>query len=122
MNEETCFRTTASARISRQKPSFFSSSSVGHVKADTETNTAIYGNIDPKTILSNAVAPPSEFQPLYGELNRIVNRVERVSFNPSRTSASLERFSAGVDPDRVLVLNNGRVLRNGDEVEQNGSS
>jgi len=92
------------------------------VRADTETNRAIYGNVDPKTILTDDVAPPSEFQPLYGELNRIVNRVERVSFNPSRTSASLERFSAGVDPDRVLVLNNGRVIRNGDEDNQNGSS
>lgn len=92
------------------------------MRADTETNRAIYGNVDPKTILTDDVAPPSEFQPLYGELNRIVNRVERVSFNPSRTSASLERFSAGVDPDRVLVLNNGRVIRNGDEDNQNGSS
>ena len=78
---------------------------------DEQKMKEAYGEVNPADILSGVQNPPAEFQPLYGELNRIVNRVERPSANPARVSASLERFSAGVDPERVLVCNYGSVMR-----------
>lgn len=81
----------------------------GVMEVDTEKNAEVYGpNVDPADIL-NTREPPAEFQPIYGEMNRIVNRVERVS-SVSRVSASLERYSTGRDPDRVLVMNDGSSL------------
>lgn len=81
----------------------------GAMEIDREKNAEIYGaNVDPVDILNTREAP-AEFQPIYGEMNRIVNRVERVS-SVSRVSASLERFSTGRDPDRVLVMNDGSSL------------
>ncbi|KAG7666688.1 hypothetical protein Ndes2526B_g04837 [Nannochloris sp. 'desiccata'] len=72
---------------------------------------AVYGNAaNPAGILS--MPGPPEFQPLYGEFSRVVSTVERTSpFNPARTSASLERFSSGRDPERVMVMPSGAVLR-----------
>jgi len=81
---------------------------------DKEKFHAVYGaEATPRRVLHGSVEPPAEFQPLYGELNRIVNRVERVSANPARVSASLERMSAGVDHERVMVLPDGAVVKNG---------
>lgn len=70
---------------------------------------AAYGDVSPAQILSQQ--GPSEFQPLYGELSRVVASVEHPSSNPARTSASLERFSSGRDPERVMVLPDGVVIR-----------
>lgn len=84
----------------------------GRIAVDAEKNTVLYGTASAMDILEgDKVPPPHEFQPLYGELNRIVNRVEKVSINPARMSASLERFSSGMDPERVLILNDGSVMR-----------
>jgi lipid-binding SYLF domain-containing protein len=84
----------------------------GTLSVDREKNMEIYGEgIDARDILSSSREPPPEFQPVYGELNRIVNRVEKVSMNAARVSASLERFSTGRDPERVLVLEDGSVQR-----------
>jgi len=84
---------------------------VGKMEVDVDKNRAAYGDVSPATILHGDMDPPHEFQPLYGELSRIVNRVERPSANPARVSASLERYSAGHDPDRVMVLPDGAVIR-----------
>lgn len=84
----------------------------GSLKMDSVKNEAIYGDkVDINTILSEHTPVPQEFQPLYGELNRIVNRVEKVSMNAARVSASLERFSTGRDPESVLVLEDGTAIR-----------
>ena len=80
----------------------------GVMELDIEKNSGIYGDVTPAEILNN-LAPPAEFQPIYGEMNRIVNRVERLS-SVSRASSSLERFSTGRDPDRVIVLDDGSTL------------
>ena len=84
----------------------------GALVMDREKNEAMYGcNVRVDDVFdSDVIAPPPEFQPLYGELNRIVNRVEKVSVNPARVSASLERFSSGKDPERVLVLDDGSMM------------
>lgn len=81
----------------------------GAMQVDVEKNAEVYGEgVEASVILSDRVEPPAEFNPVYGEMNRIVNRVERVS-SVSRVSASLERFSTGRDPDSVLVLGDGSV-------------
>jgi len=78
-------------------------------EVDAEKNAETYGaGVAARDIL-NTRDPPAEFQPIYGEMNRIVNRVERCS-SVSRTSASLERFSTGRDPDQVMVQSDGSVL------------
>lgn len=83
----------------------------GSMRIDLEKNESIYGtDMDVGTILTEDIPAPQEFQPLYGELNRIVNRVEKVSMNAARVSASLERFSTGRDPERVLVLEDGTSI------------
>lgn len=84
----------------------------GSMRVDQEKNASIYGEgVNAEEILSEATPAPQEFQPLYGELNRIVNRVEKVSMNAARVSASLERFSTGRDPESVLVLEDGSSIR-----------
>lgn len=84
----------------------------GSMKIDIMKNHSIYGDdVDIHKILSEEIPAPQEFQPLYGELNRIVNRVEKVSMNAARVSASLERFSTGRDPESVLVLEDGTAIR-----------
>lgn len=84
----------------------------GSLKMDSVKNESIYGDkVDINTILSEHTPVPQEFQPLYGELNRIVNRVEKISMNAARVSASLERFSTGRDPESVLVLEDGTAIR-----------
>jgi hypothetical protein len=61
-------------------------------------------------LLSGAVEAPREMQPLYGALSAAVSSVERVT-PPARVSASLERYTAGFDPDRRMVLPDGSVVR-----------
>lgn len=80
----------------------------GVMELDAEKNAEVYGDVRTMDIL-NTLAPPAEFQPIYGEMNRIVNRVERLS-SVSRASASLERFSTGRDPDSVIVLSDGSTV------------
>lgn len=87
----------------------FSFVSNGAFVIDQAKCRAAYGDISPAQILSQQ--GPSEFQPLYGELSRVVANVEHPSCNPARTSASLERFSTGSDPERVMVLPDGVVIR-----------
>jgi lipid-binding SYLF domain-containing protein len=88
--------------------SFFVS---GAMTVDTAKCHTVYGtSVTPAQIL--AMPGPAEFQPFYGELSRVVSTVERPSpFNPGRTSASLERFSAGYDPERVILTHDGGVVR-----------
>ena len=81
----------------------------GAMEVDTDKNADIYGTEATAFDILNTRDPPAEFQPIYGEMNRIVNRVERVS-SVSRTSASLERYSTGRDPDRVMVLGDGSTV------------
>ena len=88
--------------------SFFVS---GAMSVDSPKCHAVYGtSATPAAILS--MPGPAEFQPLYGELSRVVSTVERPSpFSPGRVSASLERFSAGRDPERIMVMSDGVVVR-----------
>lgn len=87
--------------------SFFVS---GGMEIDTDKCSHVYGpSVAPAEIL--AQQGPAEFQPLYTELSRVVTTVEHPTFNPARVSASLERFSAGKDPERVMVLPDGVVVR-----------
>jgi lipid-binding SYLF domain-containing protein len=83
----------------------------GAMKVDLDKCKTVYGNAaTPAEILS--MPGPAEFQPLYGELGRVVNTVERQSpFNPGRVSASLERFSSGIDPERTMVMPDGGFVR-----------
>jgi lipid-binding SYLF domain-containing protein len=92
----------------------------GAVTVDSLKCHAVYGNsATPAQVLT--MPGPPEFQPLYGEFSRVVSTVERTSpFNPARTSASLERFSSGLDPERVMVMPNGRVFL--EEKNFNGSA
>ena len=84
----------------------------GSMSVDDKKNAAVYGTATAREILDGAVESPAEFQPLYAELSRIVNRVERPSnASPARVSASLERYSGGRDPDAVMVLPDGVVIR-----------
>jgi len=82
----------------------------GAITVDSLKCHAVYGNsATPAEILS--MPGPPEFQPLYGEFSRVVSTVERASpFNPARTSASLERFSTGRDPESVVLSNEGGVV------------
>lgn len=70
---------------------------------------ARHAGVTPLHILHGGVAAPREMQALYGALNAVVSRVERVS-PPARVSASLERFSTGFDPERRMVLKDGSVV------------
>ena len=81
----------------------------GAFTVDQDKCTVVYGDATPAQILGEQ--GPAEFQPLYGELNRVVASVERPSANPARVSASLERFSAGRDPESVMVMPDGVVIR-----------
>lgn len=86
----------------------------GSLSVDRAKNAAAYGDdIKPSQIVDGTVEPPPEMQPLYTELSLIVHQAqaERPSAAPSRTSASLERFSTGSDPDKVLVLNDGSLWK-----------
>ena len=84
----------------------------GVLSIDQNRNEAMYGSgFDAAAILSGSVPAPAEFQSLFAELSRMVDRVERPSTNPGRTSASLERFSTGTDPDLAIVMPNGSVIR-----------
>ncbi|GAB4823912.1 hypothetical protein N2152v2_010958 [Parachlorella kessleri] len=83
----------------------------GSLRVDTARNVAAYGSDRTvSAILEGAVDPPSEMQPLYSAINTIVNHVERPSC-PSRVSASLERITAGFDPERRMVLDTGFVIK-----------
>ncbi|KAI7845815.1 hypothetical protein COHA_000726 [Chlorella ohadii] len=85
----------------------------GSISVDAARNTAAYGGATPAQILGGSVDPPPEMQPLYTELSLIVHQAQadRPSANPSRVSASLERFSTGADPDQALVLNDGSLWK-----------
>lgn len=79
---------------------------------DTVKCAVAYGeNTTAQDILSGKVPSPPEFNPLYGEFSRIVHAVDRPSVNPARMSASLERFSTGRDPERLMVLPDGVIIR-----------
>lgn len=84
----------------------------GSMEVDVEKNALFYGkDATVYDILNGNILPPLEFQPLYAELGRIVNKVEHPSAGPSRVSASLERFSTGANPDSYMVMNDGVVVR-----------
>ncbi|KAL4448941.1 hypothetical protein ABPG77_007658 [Micractinium sp. CCAP 211/92] len=86
----------------------------GSLSVDTAKNASVYGDgVKPSQILNGTVDSPPEMQPLYTELSLIVHQAQtdRPSSAPSRTSASLERFSTGQDPDRVLVLQDGSLWK-----------
>lgn len=85
----------------------------GSLSVNAAKNTAVYGDVKPAHILDGTVPSPAEMQPLYGELSLIVHgaHADRPSANPGRTSASLERFSTGLDPDKALVLNDGTIWK-----------
>ena len=84
---------------------------------NTAKNAAAYGSdVKPSQILDGTVEPPADLQPLYAELSLIVHQAqsERPISNPARVSASLERFSAGVDPEQGhIVLDDGTVFSGG---------
>lgn len=83
----------------------------GSISVDAARCTSVYGHADVRKILSSATPAPAELQPLYAALSGIVHQVEPAcTSGPARTSASLERFSAGRDPDNHMVLDNGRVV------------
>jgi hypothetical protein len=84
----------------------------GSLSVDTVKCAVAYGeNTTAQDILRGKVPSPSEFNPVYGEFSRIVLSVDRPSTNPARVSASLERFSAGHDHERCMVLPDGVVIR-----------
>ena len=80
----------------------------GSISVDTARCTSIYGHSEVRTILSSATPAPAELQPLYAALSGIVHQAEpaRVS-GPARTSASLERFSAGGRGGCVAAMGGG---------------
>ncbi|PSC73000.1 p-type h+-atpase isoform C [Micractinium conductrix] len=85
----------------------------GRLAADEAKNRAVYGDkVTPLEILCGTVDPPAEMQPIYSELSLIVHQTEREkpSAAPSRTNGSLERYSTGMDPDKALVLEDGRLF------------
>jgi lipid-binding SYLF domain-containing protein len=82
----------------------------GTMQVDDAKNAEVYGaDATALRILHGGIEPPREMQPLYGRLNSVVSTVERVT-PPARVSASLERFSTGIDPERRIVLKDGTVL------------
>lgn len=83
---------------------------VGSMQVDDAKNAVVYGeDATALRILHGGIEPPREMQPLYGCLNSVVSTVERVT-PPARVSASLERYSTGIDPERRIVLKDGTVL------------
>ncbi|PRW33059.1 hypothetical protein C2E21_8119 [Chlorella sorokiniana] len=85
----------------------------GSISIDAARNSTAYGGATPAQIINGSVDPPPEMQPLYTELSLIVHQAQadRPSSNPSRVSASLERFSTGTDPDQALVMNDGSLWK-----------
>lgn len=84
----------------------------GAMRVDAAKCAAAYGAgaaAAPAAILARP--GPPEFSPLFGELSRVVATVEHPQFGPGRVSASLERYSVGSDPDRVMVLPTGVIVR-----------
>lgn len=67
-----------------------------HHPAPSPPSTA---DVTPLQVLSGGMDPPREMSPLYSTLNAALSGVERVT-PPARVSASLERMTAGFDPDR----------------------
>lgn len=80
------------------------------MKVDMEKHRALYGDVSPAQVLAGAVEAPPDMQPLYAELSLMVHDCERTTTNPARVSASLERFSTGYDPDRVIVQDDGKTM------------
>ena len=76
---------------------------------DMAKHKALYDDVTPLQVLAGAVEAPPEMQPLYAELSLMVHDCERPTTSPGRVSASLERFSTGYDPDRVMVRDDGQV-------------
>ncbi|PSC73850.1 putative conserved isoform A [Micractinium conductrix] len=82
----------------------------GKLGVDAARNAVQYGTgTTPREVLDGTAPQPRELQQLYAELSGAVAGVEHVS-SPSRVSASLERFTAGFDPERRIVMPDGRVL------------
>eukprot|EP00887_Chlorella_sp_A99_P004782 scaffold4.g4782.t1 len=88
----------------------------GAVAVDERKNAEAYGP-DAATaaallLPSSKVPEPREMQALLGILNTCINTVERVT-PPARVSASLERLTAGHDPDSHMILRDGTVIDSG---------
>lgn len=86
----------------------------GSLSVDQEKQIGLYGEkVTPLQVLSGAVEPPPEMQPLYAELSLMIHMASPTPMaSPARVSASLERFSTGYDPDRVgVVMDNGQVVK-----------
>jgi lipid-binding SYLF domain-containing protein len=83
----------------------------GSLHVDQERHKGLYGDATPLQVLSGAVDAPPEMQPLYSELSLMIHMCERPSASPARVSASLERFSTGYNPDQVVVMENGQVMK-----------
>lgn len=87
------------------------------MEVDHAKNKEAYGgdvDINPYDLLHGQVPPPKELAPLYGQLSSIVvfeqADEEKVVSAPSRVSASLERLTTGRDPEKDIVMGNGRVV------------
>lgn len=83
----------------------------GSLRVDTAKNAQVYGSdTSVLAILEGKVPAPPEMQPLYSCLSTIVNHAQPPPC-PSRVSASLERITAGFDPERRMVLDSGSVIK-----------
>jgi len=86
----------------------------GSLSVDQKDQIGVYGEkVTPLQVLSGAVEPPPEMQPLYAELSLMIHMASPTPMaSPARVSASLERFSTGYDPDRAgVVMDNGQVMK-----------
>jgi lipid-binding SYLF domain-containing protein len=84
----------------------------GSLRIDQERHAGLYGDKTPSQVLSGAVEPPPEMQPLYSELSLMIHMAEpKPIASPGRVSASLERFSTGYNPDHVVMTEDGEVVK-----------
>ncbi|GAB4814474.1 hypothetical protein N2152v2_001520 [Parachlorella kessleri] len=76
----------------------------GSVSVDNSKNRKLYGSeTTSEAILGGTVLPPPELEALYMKLNTMVESGKSPT-PPSRVSASLERMTAGFDPDRRIPV------------------
>lgn len=72
-------------------------------------------------IVSEVIPPPEELRSFYDRLTELCQR-DLITISPARMSASLERMTAGFDPDRRIITSDARVVHRGDSKNEISSS
>ena len=92
---------------------------LGSMRVDESKIRRVYGpNTTALNVINGLVPSPPEMAPLYAYINSMISDNRPSSASPSLTRASLQRYTAGYDPDRRMVTStSARVIHRGDSVE-----